>query len=118
MLDDSVPYKTQFIEELDDIVSICISSDADNVKLERFVFWVAFTVRKLSEASKLSDELESEPVVIDRYQRNNTDGCYDNLNWFKIETFYRLGTSEELTIAPIWLCHQLIHSFVFLPALY
>ena len=88
-----------------------------SVALDRFIFTSAFIVRKLSEAHKLSDELEATPLPVSRYPRIDPDYPIHFMNWRRLEQFYDLETHERVEILPGRLCNLLIHSFVFLPTM-
>ena len=116
MLDESFPYKRQMRRELGAVRNKPIAEDETAwVRLERFVFWSAFVIRKLSEAKKLSDEFEAERFQIRRFPRIDPDDLQDFMNADKIDRFYDLGRPESRTVDPLWIVNQLIHSFVYMP---
>jgi hypothetical protein len=116
MLHESWPYKEQLRRDLAAIGGEPLRDDEEAwVRMERFVFWSAFVIRKLSEAKKLSDELEAEQIQVSRFPRSDLDGPHDFMNAHKIERFYDLDSGISQTAAPLWLSNQLIHSFVFIP---
>lgn len=85
------------------------------VRLERFVFWSCFVIRKLAEAMKLSDEFEAERFQILRFPRIDPEQPQDFMNAHRLERFYAFDRPEKRTVAPLWICSQLIHSFVYMP---
>ena len=85
------------------------------VRLERFVFWSAFVIRKLAEAKKLSDEFEAERFRVTVFPRIDPDDPQDFMNADKIDRFYDLGHPTSRAVAPLWITSQLIHSFVYMP---
>jgi hypothetical protein len=85
------------------------------VRLERFVFWSAFVIRKLAEARKLSDEFEAERFRVTVFSRIDPDDLQDFMNADKIDRFYDLGQPKSRTVAPLWITSQFIHSFVYMP---
>ena len=84
------------------------------VKMEQDIFFAAYVIRKLFEADKLSDDLESMRLDVTVYY--STGKFADLLNWHHIEKLYDLETPEKgkhLSLAGF--CNQIIHSFVFVP---
>lgn len=86
-----------------------------SVVIEKFAFTSAFIIRKLSEASKLSDDVESSSLPVRRFLRVDGGVPIHFLNWHRFETFYDLDRPEETSLSPRRLCNILIHSFVFVP---
>jgi hypothetical protein len=116
MLDESFPYKRQMRRELGAIRNKPIAEDETAwVRLERFVFWSAFVIRKFSEAKKLSDEFEAERFQVRRFPKTDPNDLQDFMNADKIDRFYSLGRPESRTVDPLWIVNQLIHSFVYMP---
>lgn len=85
------------------------------LEVERVVFWSAFSIRKLIEARKLSDEFEAQTVPVLRFPRREPAQLQDQLNAHHIDRHYDLDNSDPTFLTPIELCNQLIHSFVFVP---
>ena len=118
MIFDSVVYKEELGSELADIekvVSKAVTSetfDQVGMRVERFTFWMAFVTRKLSEANKLSDELEGTSVKVRRFARTD-DRPQDFLNLHRLDEFYDLTNGEAQNKSVAWLGSQLIHSYVF-----
>jgi hypothetical protein len=116
MLDDSFPYKRQLRRDLGAVRNTgLIDDDRAWLRFERFVFWSAFVIRKLSEAKKLSDEFEGERFKITRHPATDLDGFQDHMNAHRVESHYDFAKSEVRTVAPLWIASQLVHSFSFLP---
>jgi hypothetical protein len=117
VLNESFPYKDALRSELEVVRAKGLSGndDLEWIRFERFVFWAAFVTRKLAEANKLSDEFEAERFQIARFPRVDQTRLQDFLNWDTIEKFYDLSQSTQRSIDTLWLCSQLVHSFVFLP---
>jgi hypothetical protein len=119
VLHESFPYMDELRSELDEVRAgegdLVGDDEREWVRLERFVFWAAFVIRKLAEANKLSDELEGKRFEIERFPRIDRSRLQDFLNWDTIEKFYDLSLSTKQEQDVLWLCNQLIHSFFFLP---
>jgi len=88
---------------------------ASIAKLEQDVFYAAFAVRKLIQSFKVSDEVESLTIVAEKYPP--TKKVVDVLNWHRIDELFDLSSKKRRTFCPKELCHQIIHSFVFVPRL-
>lgn len=118
MLDESGPYKRQIRRELGAVRRLeIVDNEKAWVRLERFVFWSAFVIRKLAEAKKLSDEFEAERFQVTVFSRIDPDDLdlQDFMDADKIDRFYDLGHPTSRTVAPLWITSQLIHSFVYMP---
>lgn len=88
---------------------------ASVAKLEQDVSYAAFAVRKLIEAFKVSDEVESLSIVAEEYPPSSK--VADVMNWHRIDELFDLSSKKRRTFCPKELCHQIIHSFVFVPRL-
>lgn len=84
-------------------------------KLEQDVFYAAFAVRKLIEAFRVSNEVESLLIVAEEHPPRNK--VVDVMNWHRIDELFDLSSKKRRTFCPKELCHQIIHSFVFVPCL-
>lgn len=117
MLNESFLYKDELKAGLAEVGARDLAGGDEHewVRLERYVFWAAFVIRKLAEANKLSDEFEEERFEVERFPRIDQSRLQDFLNWDTIEKFYDLSGSTKQEQAGLWLCNQFIHSFVFLP---
>jgi hypothetical protein len=121
LIDESYVYKRELATDLSDIEHQKLRSEneADNqqayVKFERFVFWVAFSIRKLIESKKLSDEVESTAFKLISYPRLENDYPQDFMNWEKIDRHYCFDSPEDRMMPLRKVCDQLSHSFVFMP---
>ncbi len=88
---------------------------ASVAKLEQDVFYAAFAVRKLIEAFKVSNEVESLSIVVEEHPPRNK--VVDVMNWHRIDELFDISSKKRRTFCPKELCHQIIHSFVFVPCL-
>lgn len=81
--------------------------------LEKEVFFAAYSIRKLIEAKKLSEEVCGSQWPMKVY--SNLRGV-TWLNWHKIDELYDFdnGSCEYLEIYNF--CNLLIHSYVFVPS--
>ena len=71
----------------------------------------AYIIRKLFEAKKLSNEVESTVIVSKRF--NLVDRPVDILNRHKVDELFDLDNPRAENLDLIQLCNQLIHSYVF-----
>lgn len=88
--------------------------EATHAKVEQEAFYMAYAIRKLIEANKLSDELESHLVKV--YEFPPTGKVVDLLNWHKLHEVYDLSKGRKATLPIEGWCNQIIHSFVFVIA--
>ncbi|MCS3702589.1 hypothetical protein [Salinibacter ruber] len=87
-------------------------SEEQLVDFEKAVFMSAYSVRKLSDSYKLSEETKSDTIQAIKYpcqaERVNLMNSWEYWDLYDLEN----GTPISLSIRK--LCNQLIHSFVFL----
>ena len=82
--------------------------------LERDLFIGAYSIRKLLDAKKLSDEIESMTIHAVAYAP--TRKKVDFFNWHKIEELYDLSQGNPANINLRDFNNQFIHSFIFIIA--
>lgn len=87
-------------------------TEATGARVEQEVFYLAYAIRKLLEAKKLSDELEAHPVKV--VQHPPTGRAVDFMNWHKIDELYDLSKQTNKTLSVRDWCNQVIHSFIFI----
>jgi len=80
--------------------------------LEKDVMIGFYSIRKLIESHKISDELRDRPVPLRCYPWTGRDVTY--MNWDKIDRNYDLESPVALQQSVAWIANQLIHSFVFM----
>lgn len=81
--------------------------------LERDLLLGAFSVRKLSESFKLSDEMRATRIPVSKHIRSGK--APDLLNKFEIWKSFDLEVSLPWQLGIEELCNQLIHSWTLLP---
>lgn len=87
-------------------------ADKELIDFEKAVLTSAYSIRKLAESFKLSDQTRSEPVPVVKYPANGKRVSL--INWWAYWELYDMEGGNKETLS-IWkLCNQLIHSFVFL----
>jgi hypothetical protein len=92
-------------------------AEGASLAVQEFFFWSTFTMRKLSDSFKLSDELLAEKWTVDEHPRLAGGAPVDFLNWDRIDTHYDLDRRQPRRVTLRQLCGLAIHSFVFLPLL-
>ena len=86
--------------------------ESSSFRTEQDVFFSAFGIRKLIEADKLSDEMESIAFSVASYRAKGK--AVHLRNWDRIEELYDLDMPElEQRLSLKDFCDQIIHSFVF-----
>jgi hypothetical protein len=85
------------------------------LEVERFVFWAAFSIRKLIESKKLSDDFEALTFSVRRHPGRTALSGQDWLNSHHFDRHYDLGRYEMEEMGSLRLCNQLIHSVAFVP---
>jgi len=79
--------------------------------VERDILLSAYAVRKLLEAGKVSDEVESRSLrALAHLPRGR---AVDIMNWHGIDDLYDLSTHTEVSLGLRDFCNQVVHSFVF-----
>jgi len=86
-------------------------SEKDFFEIEREVFFAAYSIRKLIEAHKLSDNVVADHLNGATYLP--TGKPITLLNWHKLEELYCLDERQETSLSLRFFCNQLIHSYIF-----
>ena len=71
-----------------------------------------YSVRKLIEASKLSDAVAQQVIRVSVYPPTGKQAT--KLNWHKLDELFDLDRSHEESRGLSYLCHQFIHSYIFM----
>jgi hypothetical protein len=79
--------------------------------VEQELFIAGYIVRKLLDANKLSDEVES--ITLHAMRSTRTGRIPDLMNWHHIDKFYDLACPVAVNVGLRCFCDQLIHSFIF-----
>lgn len=80
------------------------------VRLEKELFVAFYSVRKLVEAKKVSDEVAHRKYDITTHPNYSP---VNRLNWQYIEDAYDLDKTAMVAKNTIFICNQVIHSYVF-----
>lgn len=81
--------------------------------LEKDLMIGFYSVRKLIEAHKVSDEIRDRRLCLQGYPW--TGSAVTFMNWDRIEKKYDLEHPAPVERTVMWLTNQMIHSFAFLP---
>jgi len=79
--------------------------------VEQELFITGYIVRKLLDANKLSDEVES--ITLHAMCSMRRARIPDSMNWHHIDKFYDLSQPVPAGVGLRRFCDQLIHSFIF-----
>ena len=81
--------------------------------LEKDLMIGFYSIRKLIEAHKVSEEIRDRCVCLQGYPWTGSPVTF--MNWDRIDEKYDLENPVSVTKTVIWIANQMIHSFVFLP---
>lgn len=90
-------------------------SGASFAKCEQTIMIGFYSIRKLLEATKLTNALTRATVSVRRYPLKGTR--VTRLNLHKPDELYDLDASERYDLSLLDLCHQFVHSYIFAPVL-
>lgn len=74
-----------------------------------------YAIRKLIEAKKLTDALVAKQIPV--WEFPATGKSVHLYNWHHIDRLYELEKSKKTQIDVLYLCHQFVHSYIFLLSL-
>lgn len=84
------------------------------VNFEKELFISFYSIRKLIEANKISTDLIMTKITAKSYP--SLGKVVTSMNWHRIDELYDFSTSNIEKISLIFICNQLIHSYVFMPS--
>ena len=82
-------------------------------KLEKEVMIGFYSIRKLHEASKLSNATVDQQIPVSVF--SPTGKTVHKLNWTYIWEHYDLESPTQESRDALFLCHQFVHSYIFYP---
>ena len=88
-------------------------TDRSVAALEKDMMIGFYSIRKLIEAHKVSDEIRDRSISLQAYP--STGRPVTSMNWHKIDEKYNLNRSTRFQKPLSWICSQIVHSFVFMP---
>lgn len=89
--------------------------EASFSKLEMEVFIAAYCVRKLFETAKISTSITIFQFKVEAFRFVGTN--ITKLNWHEFDKHYDFRKPKILWKDPLFICNQLVHSYVFAPDL-
>ena len=86
--------------------------DASQARTEQDVMLAFYSIRKLIEADKLTTAVRNSVVEIRSFPWRGKR--VNQLNWHRLDELYDLASPHVANKRLMWLCNQVIHSYVFL----
>lgn len=83
------------------------------VDFEKEVFISFYIVRKLIEAKKVTDKIAERKIKANSYLVKGKNVTL--LNWHWVDELYDLDNCTQVELDVLFLCNQIIHSFIFVP---
>ena len=89
-------------------------AERSSAGLEKDMMIGFYSIRKLIEAHKVSDEISNRSLSLQAYPW--TGGPVTFMNWDNIDKKYELDRPTKVMKPLIWIANQIVHSFVFMPS--
>ncbi len=86
--------------------------EASFARVNQTVMLGFYSIRKLIEAAKLSNATIDQQLQLATYPWRGNKPVH-KMNWDKIDELYDLTSSSHETHDLLFICHQIVHSFVF-----
>lgn len=86
--------------------------ESSSAKVEQLLMTGFYAVRKLIEAKKLTDALVAKRILVWEFPAAGKP--VHLCNWHHIDRLYDLEKSKKTQIDVLDLCHQFVHSYIFL----
>lgn len=116
MIHESRYWKEPLLEMARRLTAFTAKQDLDDkhfAQIERDVFIGFYSVRKLFEAhEKITDTTRSKKITL-RFHSNRK--AVTRHNSHRLDELYDLSTSQEETRDIFFVCHRIIHSYIFSP---
>jgi hypothetical protein len=119
MIWESAPWKEQLLRDAGKLRKLAQTKlnvddcERELVQLERLVFMTAYSMRKLWESGKLSNNWNAARLPCVRFPLKGR--VPDRLDWHYLDRHYDLNSESEVGLRPEEYCDRMIHSFVFSP---
>lgn len=88
--------------------------EATFAQLEQTVMLGFYSIRKLIEATKIADSIATQEIAIVAYPA--TRKSVTRMTWHRYWELYDLEAPEAMSRDLMFLCHQFVHSYVFMPS--
>jgi hypothetical protein len=114
---ESTYWKTELFVAADEIERKCLINrwtEKQAVLLEREIMLAMFCVRCLIERSKLSDSLVRKTVEVTAHPKK-VEQPVTVLNRGDIDELYDLSVAETKSVTLLYLCNQIVHSYIIFP---
>jgi len=115
MICESWPWREELLHVAERLAARCTQqrwTERSAFLLERDIMVSAYAIRKLCEALKLSTAFNTQDVPLTEYSLRGS--APDQQNWHNLDRFYDFENAHEVTVKPMELCNQIIHSRVFM----
>ena len=115
MIDESGPWKDELLRvasSLERRIAQRRWTERSRFIVERDIMISAYSIRKLLEASKLSDEARARRISATRFTL--IDRVPDFLNFHRVNDYYDLEHASSTQLRVPDFCNQIIHSFVWM----
>lgn len=86
-------------------------TERQRVAIEKRTFLTFYSIRKLIEAKKLSDQVTSQRISVIIYPP--TGHPVTHINWHRSDEHFHLDQPHSESWDLLRLCHQFVHSYVF-----
>lgn len=116
MIDESCYWKNDLLKQADALRSRKAQRrwpEVSFARLEQTVMLGFYSIRKLIEASKLSNSTFEQELPLAIYPWSGK--TVTRMNWHKLDQLYDFDSSSTDSRDVLFLCHQIVHSFVFMP---
>lgn len=117
MIYESCYWKNDLLKQADDLRARRKQRKWPEVsfaRLEQTIMLGFYSIRKLIEASKLSESTVGQQLHVTTFPWSGK--TVTRMNWDKIDKLYELDSPSSETRQVLFFCHQIVHSFVFMPA--
>jgi hypothetical protein len=121
MIWDSIPWKDALVHDSARIIEISLRFDDRDedtaegllAEYERLIFISAFSVRKLIEGNKVSDEVRAKNVKVERIGKNSER--FSLINDSDLSRYYSIKTLQLSNLSINHFLNVIIHSHFFAP---
>lgn len=115
MIYESAYWKDDLLRGADDLERRLTQSrwyPATFAGVEKTIMIGFYAIRKLVEATKLDDKTAKQEIPLLKYP--STGKAVTRMNWTHYWELYDLDSPERSKLSLILLCHQFVHSYVFI----
>ena len=116
MIWESAPWKNDLLRLARDLDRYRIAkrwSERSSARLEKILMLGFYSIRKLVDAHKISDEIVERPFELSAYPWRGKPVTF--YNWHRVDEKYDLDNPSLARRSLSFVSNQLIHSYVFMP---